>query len=200
MKALKIIGILALVLFWSGVVLIGVVGYSIGTPVSLPEGDPEEARALAEKGDAVAQMKFGIHLYYGTFMERDAKESVKWLRKAAAQRNAEAQYTLGFFYDEGEELPQDDRQAAEWYRKAALQGHGRAQWQLGEFYKNGRGVKKDLAESCFWYSLAASSGEFVRVVDRWFAESHLDEEQLDEVKRRVEEWKPARSGKKRRAD
>jgi TPR repeat protein len=45
----------------------------------------EEFRVMAERGDAAAQYNLGVCYHNGDGVEEDAKEAVKWFRKAAAQ-------------------------------------------------------------------------------------------------------------------
>jgi TPR repeat protein len=89
---------------------------------------------------------------YGTGVDRDQTEAVKWYRLAAAQGNAQAQLNVGVCYAEGK----DHTEAAKWYRLAAAQGHARALYNLAASYESGNGVPKDLAEASRLYELAAN--------------------------------------------
>ena len=57
-------------------------------------------------------------------MLEDAKEAVKWYRKAAEQGHASAQYNLGVAYEVGEGVLEDDVTAYAWYNIAAANGNG----------------------------------------------------------------------------
>ena len=51
--------------------------------------------------------------------EKNPKEALKWIRKAAEQQHAEAQTTLGACYSQGLGVEQDPKEAVKWFRKAA---------------------------------------------------------------------------------
>ena len=94
----------------------------------------------------------------GERVPEDAREAVKWYRKAAAQGYAKAQFNLGFMYTKGKGVPKDDREAAKWYRKAAEQGLSNAQLNLGIMYMKGDGMSEDDREAVKWYRKAAEQG------------------------------------------
>ena len=58
----------------------------------------EEAKRLAEDGDAEAQNDLGVMYGNGEGVPQDYKEAVKWYRLAAEQGVAAAQYNLGGMY------------------------------------------------------------------------------------------------------
>ena len=127
------------------------------------EGDYETARKLlqpeAEKGDAAAQVKYGLIFAKGLGVERDTAESFKWFQKASAQGNAEAMYCMGVAYDVGDAGSKDPAKAAEWYRKAAEQGYAKAQYNLGQMLQSGDGIRADPEESVKWLQKAADQSE-----------------------------------------
>ena len=53
----------------------------------------------------------------------DDDESLRQLRREAAQGDAKAQFVLGTMYRLGEGIPKDAGRAVRWYRQAAEQGH-----------------------------------------------------------------------------
>jgi len=120
------------------------------------KGDYEAARSLlkpeAEKGDAEAQVKYGLIFAKGNGTERDPKEALKWFQKSAAQGNAEAMYCVGVAYDIGDAGATDRETALEWYRKAAEKDFVKAQYNL---LQKGDGVPVDYAESVKWLQKAA---------------------------------------------
>ena len=59
-------------------------------------------------------------------MEKDAKEAVKWYRKAAEQGNAYGQHNLGWMYANGEGVPKGNVTAYAWYNLAAANGNASA--------------------------------------------------------------------------
>ena len=115
--------------------------------------------ALAESGDAQAQLDLGARYDTGEGVTRDFAEAAAWYRRAAEQGNAEAQFNLGNMYDAGEGILQDFAEAVVWYRQAAEQGHAGAQVNLGFKYANGEGVAEDDAEAVSWYRQAAEQGD-----------------------------------------
>jgi len=118
----------------------------------------EEAKRLAEDGDAEAQFNLGVMYDDGEGVPQDYKEAFKWYTKSAEQGVAEAQHNLGWMYDKGEGVPQDQKEAVKWYRKAAEQGLAKAQHNLGCMYDNGKGVPKDLVQAYAWYNVAQANG------------------------------------------
>ena len=119
-------------------------------------------KALAEKGDRVAQCNMGINYFFGLGVAKDQVQAVSWYRKAAEQGNAEAQSNLGACYYTGEGVAKDRVQAVSWYRKAAEQGYAEAQSNLGYFYESGTGVAKDEIEAYAYYNLAGITNDLAR--------------------------------------
>src|SRR5271170_2263957 len=97
-------------------------------------------RALAENGDALAQVYLGLLYLNGEGTPQNPALAVGWYRKAAAQGNAAAQHNLGWAYENGSGGPQGFPPGAGWERKAAGKGNTDAQISLGRVYENGRGV------------------------------------------------------------
>ena len=87
----------------------------------------EKNRALAQKGDCVAQNSLGRMYEKGHGVERSYEKAVEWYRKAADQGNAAAQNNLGYMYHYGYGVEKSDEKAVEWYRKAADQEYAPAQ-------------------------------------------------------------------------
>jgi TPR repeat protein len=124
---------------------------------ALPRGTAE-LRAVAGKGDAVAQFCLG-NRYYSERQNDPARdaEAQKWFRLSAAQGNAQAEERLGELYFAGRGEAQDYGEAAAWFRKAAAQGNRAAQRRLAEMYREGKGVPADPYEAQRWNELASSS-------------------------------------------
>ncbi len=89
--------------------------------------DLEEMRALAEQGNANAQLYLGVLYARGDGVPEDDAEAVRWFRLAAEQGNALAQYSLGSMYGNGEGVPEDIVLAYMWSNLAAAQGNEDAQ-------------------------------------------------------------------------
>lgn len=94
----------------------------------------EEALALAkkgaEKGDAEAQYKLGLHYADGRGVTKDDKEAFKWFKKSAKKGNANGQFELGYLYETGRGVEKDQKEATYWYKKAAEQGNTHAAFRL----------------------------------------------------------------------
>jgi len=82
----------------------------------------KEFRALAEQGDAKAQLYLGAMYDNGRGVTQNYKEAVRWYRKAAEQGYAKAQNNLGATYDKGRGVSQDYVQAHMWFNIAAANG------------------------------------------------------------------------------
>lgn len=94
----------------------------------------EEAFALAkkgaEKGDAEAQYKLGLHYVDGRGVAKNYEEAFKWFKKSAKKGNANGQFELGYLYETGRGVEKDQKEATYWYKKAADQGNTHAAWRL----------------------------------------------------------------------
>lgn len=110
--------------------------------------------ALAEEGDAAAQMKVGLAFD----KEENYEEAALWYEKAAEQGVSDAQNNLGVMYKDGQGIKQDFKEAARWFRLAAQQNNVLAQLNLGWLYHAGKGLRQDADSARYWYSMAASKG------------------------------------------
>ena len=122
----------------------------------------EGFKALAERGDAEAQLNLGLCFDNGSGVAKDQVQAVSWYRKAAEKGYAKAQYRLGFCYRYGLGVDADQVQAVSWYRKAADQGDARAQDSLAAHCRIGEGVAKDVIEAYAYWSLAGITYERAR--------------------------------------
>lgn len=121
-----------------------------------------EFTALAEQGDAKAQVKLGEMNARGQCGAKDDVAALKWYQKAAEQGNSEAQIYLGVMHFSGKGTPQSDSEALKWYRKAAEQGNTIGMWVTGDMYANGKGgVPQSDTEAAKWYRKAAEGGNSV---------------------------------------
>ncbi len=116
-----------------------------------------EVQALvprAQAGDPEAQYALGMAYESGTGVRLDARESEKWLRKAAESGYAPAQYELGAQL-------QTERRFAEgipWLERAAAQGHPGANLMMGKAYDQGLGVMRDSYKALTYFEAAANLG------------------------------------------
>jgi uncharacterized protein len=130
------------------------------TQYSVKPFKPDALRALADKGDAVAQCSLGLAYQRGYVDAKpDDATAASWLQKSAEQGNAKAQYLLASLYQNGERAGQDYAEAYKWYLKAAQQGNIRAQAIIAQAYLTGRNnVPQNDAEAVKWYRRAAEQG------------------------------------------
>jgi TPR repeat protein len=81
-------------------------------------------------------------------------------------------------------------------RPLAEQGDPAAQYQLGYMYLYGQGLPKNYAEAWFWLTIASNAsppdpkGAVTAAAGRNQILKNLTPEQIEAVKKRVEEWKP----------
>ncbi len=129
--------------------------------------DPQMAARLwakaAEKGNAKAQLNFGLCFLEGKGVAKDGATGVQWIRKAAEAGLPDAEFEMGFLLSNGIGVPQSPAEAIRWYLKAAEKGVSRAFANLGYCYSEGVGVPKSQTESAYWIRMASESGEFTGV-------------------------------------
>ncbi len=111
-------------------------------------------RALAEKGDSVAQYRLGAMYAEGKGVVPDDATAMMWFQRSANLGNADAQYNVGASYAEGTGVAKNIDEAAKWFRRAADQGMPYAQINLGLLYAAGRGVPQSNVEAMKWLGLA----------------------------------------------
>ena len=117
-----------------------------------------EFRALAMKGDPLAQYALGLMYTEGVGVSKDPDSAVGWYDKAARQGLAQAQYNLAVAHHMGVGTPRNFARAAHWYRMAAEQDDARSQNNLGYLYEKGWGVPQDDVLAAKWYERAAELG------------------------------------------
>jgi len=83
----------------------------------------DEAKALAEKGDAAAQYRYAEMLREGRGVAKNLREAVAWTRKAADGGLAAAQYQM--YYSASRDRSAG-RRAIALPNRAAAQGHAGA--------------------------------------------------------------------------
>ena len=99
----------------------------VGVQKELPK-DFKSLKALAQKGDAKAQLILGYMYQIGKNQtgggpDIDHKEAVKWFRRSAEQGISRAQHTLGLMYYLGQGVGQDQVVAYAWVSVAVLNGY-----------------------------------------------------------------------------
>ena len=115
--------------------------------------------------------KFSITLFGNLviLLEKDLRQSFKYLKKAAEHGSGVAQHTLGMAYLTGKLLDTENyceingELALSWLKKSAEQAHDfqdDAMLELGKIYDSGEIVPKNEAEAKKWYEKAAAAGSF----------------------------------------
>jgi hypothetical protein len=87
----------------------------------------EQALMQAESGNAVAQTNLASMYLYGTGVNQNDAEAVKWFRLAAEQGYSKAQHNLGVMHYNGRGVTKNDQEAVRWLNLAAEQGDAKAQ-------------------------------------------------------------------------
>lgn len=106
---------------------------------------------LAERGNAVAQLKLGIIYARGEGVARDSVAALRWLAAAAEQGQSEAQFELGVAYRDGLGTRVDAKLAMHWLQRAANAGVPHACNAIGEMYLDHPGVPQDDAAALVWF-------------------------------------------------
>ena len=153
-----------------------------------------DLRALAEQGDAEAQLRLGGMYFAGQAVAEDAAEGVRWWRLAAEQGLLPAQTGLGGRYFNGRGVERDEAEAFRWYRMAAEQGDEEvlafmhlsaeqgsmtAQVSLAEMYAEGRGVVRDEMEAVRWRQSVPQAPPLEELIDPEIADLRARAEQDD---------------------
>ena len=125
-----------------------------------------ELREEAEKGDVNAQYVLA-NLYriessnnrtLGKKSDKNYKEAIKWLLKAANQGDVKAQCDMGYIYAYGDGVPRNLEEAEKWFHKSTEGGDPEAQCLLGCLYAIGHGVLEDPKEAAKWFKKASEQG------------------------------------------
>jgi hypothetical protein len=161
-------------------------------PVDYAGEKLEDLKIRASNGDTTAQMELASRYLYGKGVEKDEAQAVQWLAMAAQSGNSAAQNRLGIMYSNGQGLQRDPTQAVYWYKMAADQNFITAQNNLGIMYAQGNGVEKDNIEAYKWLTLA---GQRITnaMMFRQSIEKSMTPEQIEEARKRVEEFNQIQS-------
>ncbi len=136
---------------------------------------------LAERGDADAQFKLGVALFYGRDIKADVPQAHGWFYKAAMQGHADAQafYAWALLFELAErgsdgatvtvmEYNSLGESMLFWARKAAEQKSPVGCILLALLYRDGLGVPQDYSKAHYWLEQTSSpegweqSGEWAR--------------------------------------
>lgn len=116
----------------------------------------------AELGYKYSQFRLGSAYEYGLLgLPIDARQSIAWYTRAAAQGEHQSELALSGWYLTGSEplLTQSDNEAFLWARKAASSGLAKAEYAMGYFFEVGIGTEVDIEEAKRWYYRAAGKSE-----------------------------------------
>ncbi|KAN0067144.1 hypothetical protein V8E54_014791 [Elaphomyces granulatus] len=122
----------------------------------------------AELGYKFSQFRIAVAYEYGSLgCPVDARQSIIWYTRAAAQGEHQSELALSGWYLTGAEgmLQQSDTEAYLWARKAATAGLAKAEYAMGYFSEVGIGVPSNLDDAKRWYWKAASQN-FVKARER----------------------------------
>lgn len=168
----------------------------------------QENRRKGEQGDAESQFRVGVAYFYGQGVQADDMEALRWLRKAASQKNehaldllkirttfqeykakaeqgdAAAQNQMGVNHMLGQGVKKDEAEAVKWFLLAAAQGHAGAQGHLVGCYQLGDGVKPDKPEAYAWASVSTNTTAARR---KEALSRTMSADQIEAGKRRAEE-------------
>jgi len=108
----------------------------------------------AQKGITTAEAGLGALYAAGLGVDRDPKQAVHWLSRAAAKGHPRAQFDLAQLYATDASV-RDFGKAASLYRIGARRGWGFARIQLANLYARGQGVPRSPARAYVWVTLAA---------------------------------------------
>ncbi|OAG43478.1 hypothetical protein AYO21_02415 [Fonsecaea monophora] len=113
----------------------------------------------ADLGYKYSQFRLGSAYEYGLLgCPIDARQSISWYTRAAAQGEHQSELALSGWYLTGSEplLTQSDMEAFLWARKAASSGLAKAEYAMGYFSEVGIGTAVDIEEAKRWYYRAAA--------------------------------------------
>jgi len=113
----------------------------------------EDLSLFAHAGSPEAQYVLGVSL-----LEKNNKEFIKWLRKAASQDHKEALFLLGYAHAMGRNVKYDPSLASQFYERAALLGHESACINLGTMHWSGEAGQVSLKKAKYWYKREARLG------------------------------------------
>lgn len=109
----------------------------------------------ARRGVSEDQAKLGTRYMIGHGVVKNPEEGIRWLKKAATQKNGGALFMLGKIYYNGWGVKKDTEQAIKWHRASAQTGETLSMVELGKIYDTtpDDGIF-DFDESEKWYRRA----------------------------------------------
>jgi TPR repeat protein len=118
-------------------------------------------RLATDQGYPLAYVFMGSIAMNGVAADPDAREAVKWLRRAGEKGDTGGMLMLASLYkDGGPGLEKDAREAEKWYRKAIEKGNNDALEELASLYLNGGlGLEPDAGKVVDLYRMKAEKGD-----------------------------------------
>jgi hypothetical protein len=142
---IKIVAALAVAL------LLPVVAIAQGlAPPAVPDGP--RLNAVPDPG---ADFAMALRYFAGEGVERDNRQGLEYLRRAAEAGYAEAQFNLGNYHNM---FAADYPEAARWWRRAGQQGHAQALFNLAELLASELVPAEDGEHAAVYYQRAAALG------------------------------------------
>ncbi|HEY2445805.1 MAG TPA: hypothetical protein VGI20_08735 [Rhizomicrobium sp.] len=120
--------------------------------------DLQRIAALANAGEARAQLILGLHELGQDGGNANPEEAAKWLERAAEQGEPIAQYRIAAMYAQGRGVSVNQAKAFHWYDAAAQAGNRKSMFNLAVDYAQGSGTAKNAQEAVRWFSKAAELG------------------------------------------
>jgi TPR repeat protein len=121
-------------------------------------------RRAAEKGHALAALRYGLAMVDGLGVKRDPNGAQTWLLQANDSGVPEAALALGDLSArtaasrDKEANAKIVERAVSWYEVAAKAGVPSAQFKLANAYFAGAGIARDPVQALAWYGRAAQQG------------------------------------------
>lgn len=121
----------------------------------LPLGTPG---VVTPSGDQIAQYYLGEMFYFGSGVEQNHMQAMKWYLLSAAQGDPDSTYSIGFMHEYGEGVDKSVALAIDWYKRAGELGSDAATAAIGLLYVHDRGEHRDLNAGFEILTTAADSG------------------------------------------
>lgn len=133
-------------------------------------------------------VRFQVQLGRAYYSLNRFKDSVKWIRKAAASGHSTAIAELGLHYAHGRGVKKNFSKSLELLRKSVKLGNPYAMSNLGAMYANGSGVPKDFAKAKGLFIQAADQKD--ATAEYWlgvlYAEGWGVQQSFDEARKWLE--------------
>jgi hypothetical protein len=121
----------------------------------------------AKDGNAESQYQLADAYLNGKGVNKDSRQGVEWLKKAAALDHPGAQLVLSYMYLKGGEqnIPKDPAQGLRWLQKSADHGYAPAEYSLALLYRDGdadTGIARNPGQAATLFRKAARQPGSIR--------------------------------------